>query len=56
MFGRLKVRLKLAGGGGGLDRQVAENSKLCGVRTADQVAPSRQTSWGGGGGDNTHMI
>ncbi len=39
-----------------MDGQVAENSKLCGVRTADQVAPSRQTAWVGGGGDITHMI
>ena len=53
-----KVLLKLGGGGGGgLDEQVAGNSKLW-CETADhvEVAPSRQTVWAGGGGDNTHMI
>jgi len=45
------------GGEGGGDGQVAGNSKLW-CETADhvEVAPSRQTAWAGGGGDNTHMI
>ncbi len=47
-----------AGGGEGAgwtDRWQRSDGELRGVRTADQVAPSRQTSWVGGGGDITHM-
>ncbi len=41
-------------GGGGLDGQVAGNSKLW-CETADhvEVAISRQTAWAGGGGEST---